>query len=177
MATLPKERSLEIFAMIVLWHTGHKQKAPTGKHGSSLQKSSGGLSTHPKRVTQHLTSIMPAIKGKPIVLAMVGGVEGVTRIDAIVLPYQAECDKLVNAGTHTEEQVLKKVAQNISKSKSKTFRSKTIAACPDKCDDCKSDNCKWVGESITDLESFEKYVKHGAKFASEASVQHNKQGN
>jgi len=105
-------------------------------------------------------------KGKPNMMAMLGGVVGVPRIDAIFLPYQADYDKEVKKGT--QQKALKKVAHKITNSKSKILKNKTIGTCSEKCDDCKSGNCKWMGKSITDLESFEKYVEHGGKFAGEA---------
>ena len=108
-----------------------------------------------------------AHKGNVNWLALVGGVDGVSRIDVVVLPYQADYEKLLLI--HTKEEALKRIAKRV-KDNFNAFR-KTIEACAEKCDDCKSSRgkgCKWVGKSITNLESFEMYVKHGGKFASEA---------
>ena len=112
-------------------------------------------------------------KQNPNFLAMVGGVDGVARIDAVFLPYEDDFNQLPSS--LSEDEALKTIAERIRLVHTNKFKTKnrksTIKACPDKCDDCKSDDCEWVGKDITDLESFEEYVKHGGTFASESCGQ------
>ena len=118
-------------------------------------------------------------EGKVNYLAVMGGVANVPRVEGVFLAYKNDYEN--HKETMTDADALKKTAASFQGMFKSTFtmksQQKTIKAYPKECDECYTQGCEcpWVGKTITDLNSFESFVKHDGKFGKESTQKMNKE--